>query len=228
MKTTWKNKTRCNPTAKLPYAYVPTEDDPLALEPDWDCVKWVEQGFDHLENGHSTRKVAAWITEKSGHKISHQGIMNLWNIHRGPETDKPSKLLQERAKERKKAAPKGLQAKKIAATKRKQSDAKRVLTMSSKKLTKLEGTDAQPKTVTDDFDFNAVQQVSQTQDIIFEPLPGPQTEFLAAPEREVLFGGAAGGSKTYSLIADPLRYFTNGNFIGLLFWRTNDELREIV
>ena len=33
--------------------------------------------------------------------------MNLWNIHCGPETDKPSKLLQERAKERKKAAPKG-------------------------------------------------------------------------------------------------------------------------
>ena len=35
--------------------------------------------------------------------------------------------------------------KKIAATKRKQSDAKRVLTMSSKKLAKLEGTDAEPK-----------------------------------------------------------------------------------
>ena len=85
----WTNKTRRNPTAKLPYAYVPTEDDPLALEPAWECIKWVEQGFDHLENGHSTRKVAAWITEKSGHKISHQGIMNLWNIHRGPDTDKP-------------------------------------------------------------------------------------------------------------------------------------------
>ena len=96
MKTTWTNKTRRNPTAKLPYAYVPTEYDPLALETDWDCIKWVKQGFDYLENSHSTRKVAAWITEKSGHKISHQGIMNLWNIHRGPSTDKPSKLLQER------------------------------------------------------------------------------------------------------------------------------------
>jgi len=30
----WNKKTRRNPTAKLPYAYVPTEDDPLALEPD--------------------------------------------------------------------------------------------------------------------------------------------------------------------------------------------------
>ena len=107
----------------------------------------------------------------------------------------PQKLLKEREKARKKAASKGRQAKKIAATKRKQSDAKRVLTMSSKKLAKLEGMDAKPKTVTDDLDFNAVQQVAKNQTFVFEPLPGPQTEFLAAPEREVLFGGAAGGSK---------------------------------
>ena len=69
----------------------------------------------------------------------------------------PQNSLKEREKARKKAAPKGRQAKKIAVTKRKQSDAKRVLTMSSKKLAKLEGTDDQPKTVTDDLDFNAVQ-----------------------------------------------------------------------
>ena len=106
MKTPWTNKTRRNPTAKLPYAYVPTEDDPSSLEPDWKCIKWVGQGFDYLENGHSTRKAATWSTEKSGHKISHQGIMNLWNIHRGPDTDNPPKLLKERAKERKKAAHK--------------------------------------------------------------------------------------------------------------------------
>ena len=93
----------------------------MVLEPDWECIKWVEQGFDYLENGHSTRKVAAWIIEKSGHKISHQGIMNLWNIHCGPETDKPSKLFKERAKESKKAAPKGRTAKKVAAAKRKKA-----------------------------------------------------------------------------------------------------------
>ena len=32
-------------------------------------------------------------------------------------------------------------------------------------------------------------------DIVFKPNPGPQTEFLAAPEREVLYGGSAGGGK---------------------------------
>jgi hypothetical protein len=29
--------------------------------------------------------------------------------------------------------------------------------------------------------------------VIFRPNPGPQTNFLAASEREVLYGGAAGG-----------------------------------
>ena len=48
----------------------------------------------------------------------------------------------------------------IAAAKRKPSDAKRVLTMAEKNRAKLEGMDAQPKPVTDNLDFNAVQQVT--------------------------------------------------------------------
>ena len=63
---------------------------------------------------------------------------------------------------------------------------------------------------------------------MFKPNEGPQTDFLAASEREVLYGGAAGGGKTLALIADPMRYFHNGNFNGLLLRRTNDELREII
>lgn len=34
--------------------------------------------------------------------------------------------------------------------------------------------------------------------------------------------------KTYAMIADPMRYFDNPNFVGLLLRRTNDELREII
>lgn len=36
---------------------------------------------------------------------------------------------------------------------------------------------------------------SQTSNVFFEANPGPQSEFLSASEREVLFGGAAGGGK---------------------------------
>ena len=64
--------------------------------------------------------------------------------------------------------------------------------------------------------------------VIFKPNPGPQTEFLSASEREVLYGGAAGGGKSYALIADPVRYFSNKEFNGILLRRTNDELRELI
>jgi hypothetical protein len=71
-------------------------------------------------------------------------------------------------------------------------------------------------------------QEKPTQEVLFQPNPGPQTNFLAAPEREVLYGGAAGGGKTYSLIVDPLRYCNNPNMNALILRRTNDELREII
>ena len=71
-------------------------------------------------------------------------------------------------------------------------------------------------------------QEESTQEVLFQPNPGPQTNFLAAPEREVLYGGAAGGGKTYSLIVDPLRYCNNSNMNALILRRTNDELREII
>jgi hypothetical protein len=73
----------------------------------------------------------------------------------------------------------------------------------------------------------AVQE-EPSQTVLFQPNPGPQTNFLAAPEREVLYGGAAGGGKTYSLIVDPLRYCNNPNMNALILRRTNDELREII
>lgn len=37
--------------------------------------------------------------------------------------------------------------------------------------------------------------VQEAQDVVFKPNPGPQTEFLASSEQEVLYGGAAGGGK---------------------------------
>ena len=42
--------------------------------------------------------------------------------------------------------------------------------------------------------------------IVFKPNVGPQTEFLAAGEQDVLYGGAAGGGKSYAMLVDPLRY----------------------
>ncbi len=68
----------------------------------------------------------------------------------------------------------------------------------------------------------------EIENVIFKPNAGPQTAFLAASEREVLYGGAAGGGKSYAMLADPLRYITHPQFSGLLLRHTTEELRELV
>tara|TARA_R110000772_G_scaffold170710_2_gene282665 strand:+ start:893 stop:2290 length:1398 start_codon:yes stop_codon:yes gene_type:complete len=66
------------------------------------------------------------------------------------------------------------------------------------------------------------------EDVIFKPNPGPQTDFLASTQQEVLYGGSAGGGKSYSLVADPVRYFNNPNASMLLVRRSTEELRELI
>jgi hypothetical protein len=70
--------------------------------------------------------------------------------------------------------------------------------------------------------------VEAAQDVVFKPNPGPQTFFLSASEREVLYGGAAGGGKSYAMLADPLHGLNNPNFSGLLVRHTTEELRELI
>jgi hypothetical protein len=152
--------------------------------------------------------------------------MNLiWNRFRGKGTENPSKRLKEMAKTRRKNKPKTLEEKKLAAAKRKQTDAKRRLTMAKRDLNKLS---PEEPTISCSLDFDVIDKQKQEQEVIFAPNEGPQTEFLAASEREVLYGGAAGGGKSYGLLADPMRYFSNANFNGLILRRTNDELRELI
>jgi len=66
------------------------------------------------------------------------------------------------------------------------------------------------------------------QKILFQPNPGPQTSFLASTEQEVLYGGSAGGGKSYSLVVDPIRYFGNPQASMLLVRRSTEELRELI
>ena len=68
----------------------------------------------------------------------------------------------------------------------------------------------------------------EAQEVIFRPNPGPQTKFLASTEQEVLYGGAAGGGKSYSMVADPVRYFNNPHARMLLVRRSTEELRELI
>lgn len=65
-------------------------------------------------------------------------------------------------------------------------------------------------------------------EIIFKPNPGPQTQFLSASEREALYGGAAGGGKSYGILADAARDLWHPQFRGLIVRRTTEELRELI
>ena len=72
------------------------------------------------------------------------------------------------------------------------------------------------------------EELTNKPKVIFQPNAGPQTRFLAATEQEVLYGGAAGGGKSYAMIADPVRYFSNPHARMLLVRRSTEELRELI
>jgi hypothetical protein len=108
-----------------------------------------------------------------------------------------------------------------SAEKKKRKHAKTVDLLENGGVTDEDFLDSVPKQVRE-----AIEQGEQ--ELIFSPNPGPQTEFLASPEKEVLYGGAAGGGKSYALLVDPLRYADNKNFRGLLLRRTLGELAELI
>ena len=64
--------------------------------------------------------------------------------------------------------------------------------------------------------------------IVFKPNDGPQTDFLAAAEQDVLYGGAAGGGKSYAMLVDPLRFMHIKEHRALLLRKSMPELRELI
>ena len=73
-----------------------------------------------------------------------------------------------------------------------------------------------------------VKKAVQEREVIFEANEGPQTQFLAASEREVFYGGARGGGKSYAMLIDPLRYCDKQKHRCLLLRRSMPELRDLI
>lgn len=223
----WPDKKRPNKTSKMPYGYQISEEDPLLAVPDWNLIGFIEKAMDFLDDGNSYREASRWLSENSGHEVSHQGLANIWKRHRGDKNPRIKQL----ATRKRKNAPKTKEERELRDLKKREAATKRSLTVTKKKIDAISGPEEAPQLVpttqqfSDTLDFTA-QPKEQT--VIFSPNPGPQTEFLAASEREVLYGGAAGGGKSIGLLADPMRYFSNANFNGLILRRTNDELRELI
>lgn len=64
--------------------------------------------------------------------------------------------------------------------------------------------------------------------VLWQPNPGPQAEFLSRCENEVLYGGAAGGGKTDALIVEALRQIRHPNYKAILFRRSYPELQDMI
>lgn len=56
------------------------------------------------------------------------------------------------------------------------------------------------------------------------PQPGPQTSFLASTADIAIYGGSAGGGKTFGLLLEPLRHLHNPLFNVICFRRTSKQV----
>ncbi len=66
----------------------------------------------------------------------------------------------------------------------------------------------------------------QVQEEIIGPQPGPQTDFLSTSANIAIFGGAAGGGKSYGLLLETLRHFQNPLFGAVIFRRNTTQIRN--
>lgn len=57
-----------------------------------------------------------------------------------------------------------------------------------------------------------------------EPQPGPQTKFLESDADIAIYGGAAGGGKTFGMLLETLRHVNASKFEGVIFRRERPQI----
>ena len=124
------------------------------------------------------------------------------------------------------------QEKKLKAAQSKIENYKKSISRTKKTLNKLNNTEtlAEGKILEDTEIEQLPSSLSEEvkEDIIFKANEGPQEDFLAAGDTDVLYGGAAGGGKSYAMLVDPLRYAHRNAHRGLILRRSMPELRELI
>ena len=237
-------KTKKKSSGSIPFGYELTEDG-KQLQAVPKQIKMLRDAVDGVITGRiaSLREAREIINNASEDaKVSHQTIskyVKQEKIDRGlldPNAPKrqynyhsevKAKISAQRSLREKKKREKKLQAQ--------LSNLKTSLKKQENLQTKLDepadATTKEGKIVdADDLDLlpDNVREEIKAKEVIFEPNEGPQTDFLAAPETDVLYGGAAGGGKSYAMLVDPLRFAHRAAHRALILRRSMPELRELI
>lgn len=62
--------------------------------------------------------------------------------------------------------------------------------------------------------------------VFLSPQAGPQEEFLKTKAAVAIYGGSAGGGKTYALLLESLRHMSNKAFSAVIFRKTSVQIRN--
>jgi len=196
------------------------------LEPIEHELKVLKKYIDSVVNEeYSLRKAAELIVEETGRKITHVGLSKIIkNTYIPPNNkyqySKETKRKQKLAREQKELIK---AKKKIAYKESKLKTEQKVIKKATEKTTDNIVTTKELEQVAP-----SIQEVLRDSKVIFHPNEGPQTDFLAASEKDVLYGGAAGGGKSYAMLVDPLRYAHKKAHRALILRRSMPELREMI
>ena len=172
----------------------------------------------------SLRDAALSLSTEANRKISHVGLSKIVQKHDIPK----SKYQYSAEQKRKNALAK--QKKELEKVKKKLAYKEAKLKAEEdviKKITK----ETSSNIITEDEieqSVPSIQEVLKDSKVIFHANEGPQTDFLAAGEKDVLYGGAAGGGKSYAMIIDPLRNCHRKAHRALILRRSMPELREMI
>jgi len=60
---------------------------------------------------------------------------------------------------------------------------------------------------------------------VIRPQKGPQEKFLSTTADIAIYGGAAGGGKSYGLLIEPLRYKDNKRFGAVISTRIQTDIQ---